>query len=165
MIWVGIIDTDIVGPFFFEANVNAESYLRMLGDNVIPALHALGHDPQGIIFQHDGAPAHAAYVVCDYLKENFLSFIGRHGDIYWPPRSPDLSMLDFFLFGNINALVYRPEGPGRLRAQDLDELKARIIHAMQTVTPETLKKVHESLIRRLYKCIAVNGQHIEQFKI
>lgn len=165
MIWMGIIDCDIIGPFFFDTNVDHESYLEMLGDNVIPRLHELGYDPQEIVFQHDGAPAHAAHAVCDYLKENFLSFIGRFGDIWWPPRSPDMSMMDFFVFGYMKSLVYKPEGPEKLRAQNLEELKERIIAAAQTITPATLKEVHENFFRRLYKCIAADGNHFQQFKI
>jgi hypothetical protein len=33
-------------------------------------------------------------------------WIGRGGPIAWPPRSPDLNLLDFYLWGHLNTLVY-----------------------------------------------------------
>ena len=46
--------------------------------------------------------------VTDVLNERFPdAWIGRGGQIPWPPRSPDLSLLDFFfLWGYIKNNVY-----------------------------------------------------------
>jgi len=46
--------------------------------------------------------------------------ISRFGDILWPPRSPDLSVCDFFLWGYLKNRVYTT------RPRTLDELKQRI---------------------------------------
>jgi len=43
----------------------------------------------------------------DVLNERFPdAWIGRGGPIPWPPPSPDLSPLDFFLWGYFKNLVY-----------------------------------------------------------
>lgn len=94
MTWVGVIDRNVIGPYFFERNVDADSYLEMLGDFVIPELCQLGYDPKTVWFQHDGAPAHRAYVTQDWLNDNFENWIGAGGTIEWPPRSPDMNPLD-----------------------------------------------------------------------
>ena len=53
-----------------------------------------------VIFMQDGAPPHFSFFVTDVLNERFpVAWIGRNGPILWPPRSPDLSPLDFFLWG------------------------------------------------------------------
>jgi len=54
-----------------------------------------------VIFMQDGAPLpHFSCFVTDVLNERFPDgWIGRGGPIPWPPRSPDLSPLDFFLWG------------------------------------------------------------------
>jgi hypothetical protein len=45
--------------------------------------------------------------VTDVLNERFPdAWIGRGGPIPLPPRSPDLSPLDFSLWGYINNVVY-----------------------------------------------------------
>jgi len=49
-----------------------------------------------IIFQHDGAPAHNAHIIRDYLIAQFQNRWLGYGPIEWPPRSPDLTSLDFF---------------------------------------------------------------------
>ncbi|VVC31062.1 Hypothetical protein CINCED_3A009578 [Cinara cedri] len=46
---------------------------------------------ENIIFQHDGAPAHNAHIVRDYLNGQFPNrWLGTYGPIEWPPRSPDI---------------------------------------------------------------------------
>lgn len=51
-------------------------------------------------FQQDGCPAHYARAVRNYLNEEYLDkWIGCSGSILWPPRSPDLNPVDFFLLG------------------------------------------------------------------
>jgi hypothetical protein len=49
-------------------------------------------------FQHDGAPPHFCRQVMTYLNQQYEnSWIGHRGPITWPPRSPDLTPLVFFL--------------------------------------------------------------------
>ncbi|KAJ8961840.1 hypothetical protein NQ318_021455 [Aromia moschata] len=50
-----------------------------------------------------GAPIHNAVIVRNLLNENFPNcWIGRSSPlIRWPPRSPDITHLDFFLWGTI----------------------------------------------------------------
>jgi hypothetical protein len=49
-------------------------------------------------FMHDGVPAHFSLVARRYLNRKLPGrWIGRGGPIAWPPRSPDLNPLDFYL--------------------------------------------------------------------
>jgi hypothetical protein len=58
-------------------------------------------------FQHDGTPADCTNVVLGYWDEIFGNrWIGRGVPIIWPPRSPDLTPLDFCLCGYMQSLVY-----------------------------------------------------------
>ncbi|GFU32085.1 uncharacterized protein TNCV_3833351 [Trichonephila clavipes] len=51
-------------------------------------------------FPHDGAPANFSRNVRNHLDTVYgQHWIGRGGPVPWPPRSPDLSCLDFFLLG------------------------------------------------------------------
>jgi len=59
-------------------------------------------------FQHDGAPSHYTRHVTQHLNDTFPNrWIGRGGTINWPPRSPDLTPLDFCLWGLMKSEVYR----------------------------------------------------------
>ena len=60
-----------------------------------------------VIFMQGGAPPHFSCFMTDVLNERFPdAWIGRGGPIPWPPPSPDLSPLDFFLWGYFKNLVY-----------------------------------------------------------
>ncbi|ERL93783.1 hypothetical protein D910_11069 [Dendroctonus ponderosae] len=60
-------------------------------------------------FQHDGAPPHNFSQVRNHLDVTFPgAWIGRNGPILWPPRSPDLSPLDFFWCGAVAAAKIPP---------------------------------------------------------
>ena len=60
-----------------------------------------------LTFQQDGAPPHFRITVRSYLDEKFGErWIGRGGPTAWPPRSPDLTPLDFYAWGYIKEYVY-----------------------------------------------------------
>ncbi|GBN42774.1 hypothetical protein AVEN_174235-1 [Araneus ventricosus] len=60
---------------------------------------------QTIWFQH--AAAHFSRNVRNHLDVRFgQQWIGRGGPVRWPAQSPDLSCLDFFLWGHMKTLVY-----------------------------------------------------------
>ena len=59
-------------------------------------------------FQHDGAPSHYTRHVMQHLNDTFPNrWIGHGSTINWPPRSPDLTPLDFCLWGLMKSEVYR----------------------------------------------------------
>lgn len=84
-------------------------------------------------------------------------WIGRGGPVQWPPRSPDLTPLDFFLWGRIKELVYYNE------ATSVDDLKNRIVAAFETVKNDTevLRKLRPQLRKRAITCINQGGGHFE----
>ncbi|KAG8324030.1 hypothetical protein J6590_102092 [Homalodisca vitripennis] len=58
-VWLGVIGTQLVGPFFIEGNLSAISYQRLLENEITPALRNMfGEHYQNIWFQQDGAPPH-----------------------------------------------------------------------------------------------------------
>jgi len=58
-------------------------------------------------FQHDGAPQRYTLHVRVYLNRSFPNrLLGCGGPVSWPPRSPDLTPLDYHLWGHMKTLVY-----------------------------------------------------------
>lgn len=82
-------------------------------------------------------------------------WIGRGGPISWSARSPDLTPLDYFLWGHIKEYVYKEEINTR------EELEGKIIEAIATITQEMITKTTNSLLRRAQLCIECNGGHFE----
>ena len=59
MVWIGFSKHAIVGPYFFDTSVNADSYLEMISTFVIPELKRK-RKYSCTIFQQDGATPHTA---------------------------------------------------------------------------------------------------------
>ncbi|GBN58011.1 hypothetical protein AVEN_82494-1 [Araneus ventricosus] len=74
----------------------------------------------------------------------------------WPPRSPDITPLDFYLWGYVKQHVYSE------RINDINHSKQRITDVIHSAAPDVLTCVWEELDHRLDVCRATNGAHIEQ---
>jgi hypothetical protein len=78
-----------------EPTVTGIVYLDMLQRFLIPQLDEDGQEER-IHFLQDGAPPHYLGKMSKYLNTRFQGrWIGRAAPIAWPPRSPDLTSLDF----------------------------------------------------------------------
>lgn len=100
-VWAGIHRNKIIGPVFIDGTLNAQKFLELLSGPVSDYTDDLPLDVYGRLwYQLDGAPAHSVVPVRQRLTDMFQSqWIGRFGPIRWPARSPDLTPLDFFLWG------------------------------------------------------------------
>ena len=74
----------------------------------------------------------------------------------WPPRSPDATLYDFFLWGYVKDQVCIPPLPA-----SIPELKVRIRTAIETITADVLQKVWNELDCRVDVCRVTKGAHIE----
>lgn len=153
-VWCGLMHNKIIGPFFFaELSITGNIYLDMLQHFVIPQLNDL--QPR-VIFQQDGAPPHWALAVRDFLNEVYPGrWIGRDGPTPWPPRSPDITPLDFFLWGYVKDRVYATPVP------DLNTLRRRITEIVASVTQDMLTNTWREIDYRLDVLRATKGAHIE----
>ncbi|KYM96625.1 hypothetical protein ALC62_12672 [Cyphomyrmex costatus] len=109
-------------------------------------------------FMHDGAPAHFSRVARDYLNRNYSHrWIGRGGPVAWPPRSPDMNPLDFYLWGHVKSIVYT-NAPN-----NIVDLRHRIIRAFQEIRtdPHVFQRVRNSFDRRIRACIRAEDGHFE----
>lgn len=156
-VWAGIWVGGIIGPFFFDGNVTGGSYLEMLQEDIVPAIEN-EMNIEETIYMHDGAPAHYAQSVRHFLDKTFPDrWIGRRGWIDWPPRSPDLTPMDFFLWAVIKDRVYAT------KPQNLQELKDAIITEIQSLPVKSCQSACQSISERLQLCKDLDGKHIEQF--
>ncbi|CAF0812160.1 unnamed protein product [Adineta ricciae] len=157
-VWCAMSSKMIIGPYFFdESTVNQHNYLDMLQNFFYPFLQKKKLTRR-IIFQQDGAPAHFANSVRSWLDDSFDDrWIGRGGSISWAPRSPNLSPLDFFLWGYIRTNIYRT------RIKDLNELKARITQEIQSIEKKTFHNVFLEIGNRFNFYISLEGNTFEQY--
>lgn len=157
IVWMGAWSGALIGPYMFETTVNGKRYLEMLRDWLLPQLRQIESFNNGeMFFQQDGAPPHWSRAVRNWLDASFPHrWIGRGGPIRWPARSPDLTPLDYWLWGDLKQRVYATK-PGTL-----DELRQRITDEAEKITAETRKKALLDFPRRLRACLENEGGHIE----
>ncbi|GFS68816.1 putative DD41D transposase [Trichonephila clavipes] len=92
------------------------------------------------VSQQDGATCHTARVTIDLLKDTFGDhIISRFGPVNWPPRSCDLTPLDYFMWGYVKSLVYAD------KPQTLDYLEDNIRRVIADIRPQMLEKSHRKL--------------------
>uniref|UniRef100_A0A1B6KCB5 DUF4817 domain-containing protein n=1 Tax=Graphocephala atropunctata TaxID=36148 RepID=A0A1B6KCB5_9HEMI len=153
-VWAAIVRNSIIGPFFIDVNFNAK-YKDML-QNEIALQATLGADFQTFFFQQDGAPPHYSVQVKQYLDAVFPHrWIGRRDAIEWPARSPDLTPLDYFLWGYIKDKV------NRTQPTDLNELRHRISHEAQAIPREYIQNAVASFYNRLAHCQTTDDEHFQ----
>lgn len=156
-VWAGILYDQIIGPFFFEGNLTAPMYEEMLRNQIVPRIIELtGQNFEHTIFQQDGAPAHYGRDVRRYLNNVFADrWIGRRGYIEWPARSPDLTPMDFFLWGYLKDRVFKT------KPQNVEEMRQRIQDECDNIPAEYFVNAIESFYNRLGYCQEANGEQFE----
>ncbi|GFV45534.1 transposable element Tc3 transposase [Trichonephila clavipes] len=125
-----------------NVTVNGDRYRAIITNFFIPELN--NHDVQQLWFQQDGATCHTARATIDLLKDTLGDrLISRFGPVDWPPRSCDLTPLDYFLWGYVKSLVYadKPQTP--------DYLEDNIRRVIPDIRPQMLEKVIENWTYRL----------------
>lgn len=85
--------------------------------------------------------------------DNFLS---RSGPVNWPPRSCDLTPLDYFLWGYVKSLVYADK-PATLEA-----LEANIQATIDAIRPDLLEKVVKNWTNRMDHVTRSRGGHMPE---
>ena len=101
----------IIGPYFFlneagaAVSVNKLRYRTMINEFLRTELEDM--DVGDVYFQQYGAMCYTGGETIGLLREKFPGrVISRNGDYKWPPRSCDLTPLDFFLWGYVKDKVY-----------------------------------------------------------
>ncbi|GFV35710.1 uncharacterized protein TNCV_1893201 [Trichonephila clavipes] len=114
----------------------------MITNFFIPQLN--NQDVQELWFQQDGATCHTVRATIDLLKDTLGDrLISRFGPVNWPPRSCDLTPLDYFLWRYVKSLVYAD------KPQTLDHLEDDIRRVIADIRPQISEKVIENWTSRL----------------
>ncbi|GFU35338.1 uncharacterized protein TNCV_2143761 [Trichonephila clavipes] len=93
----GLVESFFKNDEGHNVTVNGDRYRAMITNFFISELN--NHDVQELWFQQDGATCHTARATIDLLKDTFGDrLISRLGPVNWPPRSCDLTPLDYFLW-------------------------------------------------------------------
>ena len=110
-------------------------YLRFLQEELPQLLENVPLDKRSrMYFQHDGAPPHSSRGVKNFLNHRFPGrWIGRCGPHHWPARCPDLSPLDYCVWGWMKELFYSE------KLETRNALLGRILDAADLIRNSQLK--------------------------
>ena len=98
----------------------------MIDNEIVLQLQEHFEQQEGGVFRrlwwaHDGAPPHRRIIIRNRLIHLFnMRVIALNHEIKWPPRSPDLTPCDFFLWGHLKDNIYTSP-------------RARIVAAVETL--------------------------------
>ena len=96
-------------------------------------------------FQQDGTTCYTSRDKVNLLQEKFEGFtISRNGDINYPPRSCDLTYLDYCLWGYVKSLAYAD------KPRTVTHLKDNITRVIREIEPQLCEKVIENWVTRLH---------------
>ena len=87
-------------------------------------------------------------ILPEFLGENLVS------KGLCPPRSPELTSPDFFLWSYLKDTVYRSN------PRDLKQLEMNITRAIEEINEGTLRKVARNMVKPVDKCIEMIGHHL-----
>jgi len=141
-----VLGNRFIGLFVFDNNLTGNTYEAFL-KNELPGL--LENIPLMIwhqmYFQHDGAPPHYTRHEREYLNKCFPNrWLGRGGPVAWPPWSPGLTLLDYYLWGHMKTLVYE------IKVESRAALRDRIFAAAEHIRnhPDNVASANQSLLMR-----------------
>lgn len=101
-------------------------------------------------------PPHNTITVREFLHQQFPNkWIGNNGVVEWPARSPDLSPLDFFLWGSLKNKIYKEN------IINLEQLRANIVNSFASLERRDIQRAVNNIRRRVNLCLRENGSHFE----
>lgn len=157
-VWAGVIGGIFIGPHFLPDNLNGDGYLNFLQNDLPQLLEDVPLNVRrSMLLQNDGCPAHHRITVREFLNVNYPNkWIGRNGPILWPPRSPDLTPLDFYVWGRMKELVYDEA----IRSHN--HLISKIVEVGEKMKQEMRLGITTTEVRRRARaCIRNGGSHFE----
>jgi len=158
-VWAGLSCKGVRGPIFS---------VQLLHTTCILTCRAEGHCfttitetawEWWIFFQPDGSPPHHTVTVCTFLDERLPNrWIGRQGSVERPPRSPDLTPIDFFFWGAVKVFSRK--------SRTVDDMIRRVREACQKIddNKELCAKVCLSVASRLQECENKEGRQFEHLR-
>lgn len=118
----------------------------MLRNQIVPAIREVvpENNFHNIWFQQDGCPAHNTREVRDFLSNVFgNNVISNSGSVPWPARSPDITPLDFYLWGFIKNEVYQFDPP-----ENVNVLEERVRNVLASINNHTLRRVTNTVFKK-----------------
>ena len=143
MVW-GCMGWNGVGQLAeIEGRMNADQYVAILKDHLLPSLEESGISEEDIIFQH---PKHTSKKAKEWMENNKINLLD------WPAQSPDLNPIEHQWVHLKRELAKYPRA-----AKGVWEVWGRVVEVWNAIPPELCQNLIESMPRRLEAVIKAKG--------
>ena len=92
------------------------------------------------------------------FKRLIDTIISNKNEVIWPPKSPDMNPLDFFLWGHTMSHIFR------CQPRTLTDMKDMVDDFCRSLDADLIKKVCRSVHSRAKLCLEQEGGHFEHIK-
>ena len=133
-----------------ESGFKSEDYIHELESHLLPSAKKIrGKD---YIFQQDNATPHTHHESLAWCEANFKQFISTDR---WPANSPDLNVLDYYVWDAItNHMQWS-------NVKNYDSLIDEIKKGIRRVPTDELARSVESWSQRILSILKTKGVHIK----
>ena len=131
-----------------EGRMNADQYVSILEDNMLPSLEESGIPEEEVIFQQDNDPKHTSKKAKKWMEDNNITLLD------WPAQSPDISPIEHQWVHLKRELAKYPTPP-----KGVCEMWERSAEVWNSIPPEVCQNLIESMPRRLEAVIRAKGGH------
>ena len=129
-----------------EGRMDAEQYVEILDDHLLPSIEESGIAEGDCIFQQDNDPKHTSRKARNWMEENDITLLD------WAPQSPDLNPIEH-LWHHIKLQLCKYEVP----ATGVWQIWERVAEVWNAIEPEVCQKLIESMPRRVEAVIKAKG--------
>lgn len=143
MVWGWVSATGKGNLHFCDGTINAEKYIKILEQHMLPSRRCL-FQGRPCIFQQDNAKPHSAHLTEAWLRTN------RVWVLDWPACSPDLSPIE-----NVWRILKRKMR--QRRPHSVAHLKTCLQEEWDKIPTETLNHLVSSVPRCLLSVVKLNG--------
>ena len=146
-------DGSVMDPRFIESGlkIGTKEYLDILKNSLLPWMEQkFGLD--NVVLIQDSAPCHGSKATQAFLGEKVPFFVRAK---IWPSSSPDLNLLDYFLWGVLQARTNASPH------SSVNSLKTCIVRATRKIKKAEVAAAAKRFRSRVEAVIAQKGGHIE----
>src|SRR5216684_1114324 len=148
MIW-GCMGWEGVGQLAeVEGRMDADQYVAILEDHLVPSIEESGIFEEEAIFQQDKDPKHTSKKAKKWMEDHNISLLD------WPPQSPDLNPIEHLwkhIKSELTKYATQPKG--------VWEIWERVAEVWDKIRPEVCQNLIESMPRRVQAVIKAKGGH------